>query len=93
MIEIGEYRIYQADILNWNIEQSFISKKGVSEGETLWKGIGFYHDLGQACVRLLDILVKDTYEDTENVQDVIDTIAEAKEAILEAVKEMGNGNN
>ena len=83
MIEIGGYKIYKSDSLNWSVEQNYIGTKGKNKGERIWKNRGYFPTLESASLSLFDILVSKT--DVTEVSSLIEVINAAKAAIIEAI--------
>jgi len=83
MIEIGGYRIYKCDDLNWCIEKKRIAKEGKNKGKEAWGSRKYYPTLESASLSLFDTLVSGA--DANSVNDMVTAIYKVKEDIVAAV--------
>lgn len=79
-IEIDNYRIHRMDVSNIVIQKKRIRQ----DGNIAWDTEGYYTTEEQAFLRLFDKIQKDKYK--KSLTDVIDSIGEAKSAIINAIK-------
>ena len=86
MVVIQDYRIRRYDDLNWCVEQSQIKEKGKNVGDLHWpESRRRYLPNLRMCARYLIDLLPET-EHCETLNDLIEAVEEARDAVVRAVR-------